>query len=240
MPKRKLVQSDVQPRKKACTKDALLPSILKKCENPVEKEKVGVLDPSKHLKNFKRMDKVKRDRKPIDLNDKKNLTIVVTNPAGTGFMSKAGMAAIMVKFKSHQHGLNLEAGKLYNISLKEQDGHLIELLYFTKDPNGAQGEIILLKWDAKSKCLKPIKTVAQGANLDDGLYQVQTGMTWMVEGMYEIRAKVPRKNVIETIRKDIRYLENIKRTETNRIIKQMKKEYGKTVPEEVTGKCFAQ
>jgi len=138
-------------------------------------------------------------------------TIVVTNPHGTGFMAKAKMHTILVKFQEHHANLNLKPGTLYTLALKDA-GVGFEMLYFTTRPEPHAGEMILLKWHKDH--LKPVNTVMRGIDLDKGMYKIEDGHTWEVEAIYEIRSQAPRKNVIAEIRKDISFLESLKRKRT--------------------------
>jgi len=189
-----------------------IPEILRKSENPIVHRKI------ESFSNFTRVDgpeqvekEVERKHKPVKMNKGKH-TIVVTNPHGTGFMAKAGMHAILVKFQEHHANLNLKPGTLYTLALKDDGIGEIEMLYFTTKPEGHAGEMILLKWHKDH--LKPVNTVMRGTDLDKGMYKVEDGHTWEVEAIYEIRSQAPGKNVISEIRKDIKFLESLKRKRT--------------------------
>jgi len=129
-------------------------------------------------------------------------------------MHDAGMSAIMVKFQDHHTELKLEKDTLYNLVIQEESGEKIEMLYFTAKPETGQGEVLLFKWDANANSLKPIRTVMDGMDMDQSLYRIKEGYKWQVEGVYRIRKKVPRGNVIEEIRKDIKFLEGMKSRRT--------------------------
>jgi len=214
-PKRK--RKRVRGRKKK--QAAPIPSVLNTCEKPKIERSDGL---TRRLPQYcKRIDsETKRERTEVPMSDNSEAgprTIVVTNPHGTGFMSRAGMSAILVKFQGHHADVKLDSGKLYNMTLKEDNGDQIEMLYFTSHRHGKQGEILLLKWLPEHKSLRPIVTVAQGNDLDQSHYVVDEGHSWTVQAIYAIRDKVMRPNVIEEIRKDIMFLENIKRMESDRI-----------------------
>merc|ERR550525_1530296 len=171
--------------------------------------------------SFERVD-VPRTKLEVNTDNLKNRTIVVTNPNGTDFMEKEGMPTILVKFQEQHNNLDMTPGQLYNITLKEERGHQFEMLYFTSAAGGARGEVILLKWNDKLETLERVRTVAQGMNLQDA-YKVDDGFTWTVEGIYKIRGQVKRGNAIETIRKDIKWLEKIKTLECKKNIRLQKK-----------------
>lgn len=202
-----------------------VPKILNKSETP---KILQVLDPSRIRDSFERVDipaeKPKgRQRKSVPIPSDCGRTILVTNPHGTGFMHNEGMAAILVKFQDHQASVNLEPGCLYNLTLREDDGEQIEMLYFTSNGTGAKGEVLLLKWMPEQQSLRPIRSVAQGTQLDSSLYTVDEGYSWTVEGIYKVRNKVKRGNAIEAIRSDIAFLEKVKRNECKRVIKELKR-----------------